>query len=164
MTVIRLFRPISRALSREYSRYKASGVRGTSAILTLIVLVGGTAAAQNLGTARGSDGRGSVRAEVGTVVHSILALRKVGAPVILEDGRYEQRYQITANVMFRLVSSAAHDAEVRCASATREMTLGEYAGQAGFQVDVRVRSGDPAALEINAELLSTAAPAQLLGR
>jgi hypothetical protein len=130
----------------------------------LIVLPGGTAAAQSQSSTLGFDNRGSVRADVGAVVRSILALRKIGAPVILEDGRYEQRYQITANVMFHLVSSAAHNSDVRCASETREMTLDDYTGQAGFQVDVRVRSADPAALEINAERLSSAGPAQPLGR
>jgi hypothetical protein len=73
----------------------------------------------------------------------------------LDDGRYEQRYQVTANVLFRLQSSAIRSGDVRCAIESRELALTEFTGVAGFQTVVRVRSADPAALDVSAANLTS---------
>lgn len=124
----------------------------------------GTASAQNANGSRAFESQRAVHVDVGTVVRPILSLKKVGDPVRLDDGRYEQQYQITANVLFRLQSSPERDADVRCAVEAREVTLAEYTGFAGFRTEIRVRSTDLAALEVSAERLTGAATVQPSGR
>jgi hypothetical protein len=78
----------------------------------------------------------------------------------LDDGRYEQRYQVTANVLFRLVSVIDGASDVRCADESREVMLAEFAGPAGFHAELRIRSADPTALDVSAEPhANTATPA-----
>ena len=88
-------------------------------------------------------------AEVGARVQPILSLRAIGTPVRLADGRYEQRYQVIANIAFRFVSVRDTTNEVRCAAESREVALSEFAGTAGYHAELRIRSADPAALSVS---------------
>lgn len=88
-------------------------------------------------------------ADLGVTVRPILSLRAIGMPVQLADGRYEQRYQVIANIAFRLVSARAVASEVRCANESREVVLADFDGTAGYHAELRIRSADPAAIDVS---------------
>lgn len=166
MAIVWLFRPIFDWRRRECGHLVVQASRRALFAFVLVALAAGSSSAQNTGAIQAIENHRNVRADVGTVVRPILQLRKVGDAVLLDDGRYEQRYRATSNVVFRLQSSAArdNDVDVRCAVDSRELTLAEYAGAAGFQTEIRVRSGNRAALDVSAEVFSNTATVQSSGR
>lgn len=144
------FRPIAgsyRIVCDQPSRSRRRGV--CLGIAAAVSLFGATEAiAQRPNT--GSHLRASAveHADLGVMVQPILSLRAIGAPVLLADGRYEQRYQVIANIAFRLVSARNAANEVRCTAESREVALTEFDGTAGYHAELRIRSVDPAALDV----------------
>lgn len=88
---------------------------------------------------------------IGANVPTILNLRAVGAPMRLDDGRLEQRYEIVANVAFTIEaagtnagtggSAALGRAEWSCGG--QALGASKYSGAPGSHGEIRMRiAGD----------------------